>query len=316
MKKLKVMEEFKIDEISAVDRPAQSHAKMTIMKREEPVEAETEHDEEDDDDDYKEQTEKGEDTMTTKNEPTVADLQKQVAELSQQLEAAKKNDAAKQVEELTAKVTALETEKAALVADAALSDVEKAFIAKMSDDEKKKFRGMSEKERADCMKKAAEADEVVKVDGQEIRKSVVGDAQFAMFQSLAKRLEETEKMAKAEREAREATEFSKRAEEELNHFAGEVVEKAAVLKAIAGIADEKVRGTLNAMLKSGNSALKTAFTTFGHKDGRVNKSADANAFLKKVDEIRIAEKCSHQDAMAKARKNYPEEFKAYNEVQN
>ena len=36
-KKKRIMREFEISEISAVDRPAQAHARMSVMKREEPV---------------------------------------------------------------------------------------------------------------------------------------------------------------------------------------------------------------------------------------------------------------------------------------
>lgn len=279
-----------------------------------------------------------EETMDKETEKKVAELKKQLTELSDKLgKIDKAKDAAKHSElegQLTAvkaqlhdletdtlaklqeQLEALTADNEALKAKAEMSDAEREYMDELDDeDEKKKFRGMSSAERQKVMTKKRASDEELVVEGQTILKSKVGDAQFAIFKAQADRLKKAEDDIAKERTARENAVLAKRATEELPHFGGEDSAKAAVLKAVDSIEDEDVRKSLTEMLKAGNAAIGAGFTKFGHKGDTVPKSVveKANLFEKRIDEIRVAEKVSHTKAMELARERHPEEFKAYQE---
>lgn len=279
MPKRREMQEFKITELSGVDRPAQAHAKMTIMKRADPL------DEED--------LNKGARNMPDDNKE-LEGLQKQVAELTAKLEAATK---AQSDAEFLAK----------------MDGKEKAWFETLSDDEKEKARKCSPEERAAMMNKALASDEVVKIDGVEIRKSAVGDAQFTLLKQTSERMAAIEKSAAADREALAKATFEKRAEDEFGHLPGDKVAKGALLKAVNELPEE-VRSTLDTMLKAGEKAIVSAFNSIGTRGDLAKKAA--GDFSKRVDEIAARDKINKTAALQKARKEYPEEFKVYQDLEN
>jgi myosin heavy subunit len=194
---------------------------------------------------------------------------------------------------------------------------EEEYAASMKDDKAQKaFREMAPEARKAAMAKAKADDEVLKVEGVgEIRKSVVGEAQFALFKAQQVQNETIRKDLDAERDLRKRAELTKSVETGfMKDFTGKTDDKVDVLKAIESITDEKVRKNLTDMLETGAKAVKAAFTTLGHGgqgslDPDVKKAADD--FMAKVTEIKRAEKCSHMEAMQKAQKEHPALFKAY-----
>ena len=143
-------------------------------------------------------------------------------------------------------------------------------------------------------------DEVIKVDGQDVRKSAVGDASFQVFKSLDNR-------------ATMAT-LEKRASDEFGHVVGTATEKAAVLKAAASM-DEPTRKAFDAILTSAEQMAKGAFGRFGSgagndQPGNEDVAKAVSTFEGKVSEIAKRDGIGSSDAMRKARSEFPAEFAA------
>lgn len=248
---------------------------------------------------------------------TVEDLQKKVEDLKKQLDAATdaSEDAKKAAEmqakndELTKQLEDLKAELDMAKAESALSDEEKAYMSDKDEKTKKAFMDMSAEDRQKAIAKSIDTDEVIKFEGNEIRKSVVGDEQFAVFKAMAKKAEETDKKLSEETNKREQIELTKRAEDEFGHLPGEVESKVDVLRSINKIDDEDTRKCLEKMLEAGDKAIKAAFDTIGHDKETLKKTE--NDFKKKVAEIKKRDECSQTEAMQKARQEYPEEFAAF-----
>lgn len=267
-------------------------------------------------------------SMTDAEKRQLAELQKTVEDLTKKLEAATAKESAKkaaqlaeelakaqdELAEVTKKLEAIEAEKAEAVAKASMTDAEKAFCADMPTAEKMKFMAMSPADRAKAMKKSADADPVVyksEHTGEEFRKS--DDPRLV---KMAKQADEDRALAKAEREARENAEFSKRADDELGAFSEEVAkrdEKIEVIRAISKM-DEGPRSAITKMLAVGGKAIKAAFDTIGHRGEEVAKAA--GAFEKRVSEVQARDKCTKVAALERARVEFPEEFKAYQNLGN
>jgi hypothetical protein len=209
----KIMRSFKMTEISAVDRPAQVHARMSIMKRDDGNPAVTDGD--------IQMTEAEMIEITKKSKADMASLQAQL------------DDAMKEVADLKAQM--------------GKRDETIVELTKAND--------------------IAKSDEVIKVGDTEIRKSAVGDSTFAMFKA------QNAEIAKAN-DARELVELTKRAETELSALPGEAVAKAAVLKAVAKMAEAE-RTALDAMLKGGQAALASLMKSKG-RDGVSGEGATAD----------------------------------------
>jgi hypothetical protein len=123
-------------------------------------------------------------------------------------------------------------------------------------------------------------DETILVGGVELKKSAVGEGTFAALKAQASEI------AKAKDEA-ETVALTKRAETEFANLPGEPLAKARVLKAVAGL-PEAERTTLEALLKAGNAALKSATTEVG-KGGGAGGDADAEAKLETLAKSHAAE---------------------------
>lgn len=250
-------------------------------------------------------------------EMTEKELQKQVADLTAEL--AKLKAAQTELEtantDLVAKAAAAAEEVATLKAKEKLTPEQQAFLdrVKGKDDEEKKkaekaFLALSPADRDKLIAEKAANDEVVTIEGEEVRKSVVGEAQFKIMKASAVRITNLEKANAEEAEKRETAELSKRADDTFPKLPGTTIEKVAVLKVI-GKASKEVQESFAKMMTAGEKAIEAAFGKVGHGGGKAPASG-AN-FLKRVDEIVSRDKLARTAAMEKARKEYPEEFEAY-----
>jgi hypothetical protein len=286
----RIMREFRLQELSAVDRPAQQHAKMILMKRD---------DSNPEGDDMDKKVEVKEDAPVT-----IDDLTKTISELTVKLEKSE-SDRVKAESDLA-------TEKAKLDPD------DEEYAGKLDPDSRKAFIALTSKERkakiGEAKKAAEKADEIMTIEGVgEIRKSVVGESQFAYMKTQQERLAKQEKELAAERDLRKRAELTKVVTDEYDNLPGELEKKVDVMKAVDDLPEE-ARKTLTTMLTAGNKAIGAAFTSFGHNGEARKRSAED--FMKKVEEVRILDKCSNQDAMQKVRKLHPDLFLAYQGQQN
>lgn len=280
----------------------------------------------------------GENTKVAELEGQVANLEAMVEKLTKQLEAAGNDDpdlkktvelqgqldeALSKLDEMTdalEKVMAdSEAAKAELAIAKAMSDEEKDYCKDMKAEERSAFMAKPADERKKAMQKKADADETVVVEGETIRKSAVGDAVFSVMKKQAERIAKSEKDIAEERERREMSELRKRADDQYSHVPGTTEERAKVLAAIAKM-DEPVQKSLTAILESCEKLTKAGFDKIGHGGG---KGADlisdeikkqANGFEAKVVEIKSRDKCSGSEAMTKARREFPDLYKAYSTV--
>lgn len=260
--------------------------------------------------------------MTDAEKKQIDDLQKSVADLTSKLEAATAKEPAKKAADLAGELDAIkarlkkaeedleenEEELAREKKKAAMSDEEKEYMETLEDDEKRAaFMRMSGDDRKKAMKVKKDADPVVyksERTGEEFRKS--DDPRLVKY---AKQADEDAQIAKAEREARQTAELTKRADEEpYKHLPGEAARKVDVLRAISKMAEEP-RAELEKMLAAGGKAIAAAFQTIGHSRDAVAKSAAD--FEKRVTEIAQRDKLPRFQAMEKARAEFPEEFRAY-----
>ncbi|MDO8614627.1 MAG: hypothetical protein Q7T33_02685 [Dehalococcoidia bacterium] len=367
----RIMRDFVLNELSAVDNPAQKHAVAVLMKRDK-AEKRAPDSHEDDavpadkaarvqeslrqflgavaeesaviaetiakslsavpalaellPEDYG----KGDDTMNDAEKKQMADLQKSVDDLTEKLAAATAKEPAKkavelqeqldaakvQITEFTEKLAKSDAAKVEAEAVAKMSDAEKEHMAELSGADKMKFMQATPDERKKMMAKVADANPVVyksESTGEEYRKN--DDPRLA---KLAKLADEDREVAKTEREKRESAELAKRADEEpYKHFSVEKAKddkegptKTDVLRAISKM-DEAPRAVLEKWLGIGGKAISAAFEKIGHsREGAQKSAAD---FSKRVNEIMVRDKISKKDALEKAPKEFPEEFKAYQE---
>lgn len=243
------------DEVSLVDRPANPGARVVLYKRSN----ETVPDAGNPAGDH---VSKGKDNpMPADDAKKVADLEKSVADLT------------KSVTDLTSKLEKAEADKNEAQAIAKMSDAEREYLKGIKGDDRKEFLEMTAAKRRKLVKAAEDDDEVLKVAGQEIRKSAVGESAFEVMKAQQAQLNEQAEAIKKAAEKSEMDALTKRAADEFGHLPGEAVVKAKVLKAVAGM-DDETRKALDEMLKAGEEAIKGAFKTIGVRKGEVVGSAE------------------------------------------
>ncbi len=169
-----------------------------------------------------------------------------------------KEEIAKMVQEAVAPV-----QKKLEVAEtiAKMDDVTKTYYHALNENDQESFLKLSDDDRKvlideDKIKKEAD-DETFTAHGKEIRKSVVGEAAFAVMKGQQKDIEEANKIAKSERDKRQISELAKQAELLYPNLPGDEVSKGQVMKALKEMPKE-TQETLSTMLKSGNEAIETA----------------------------------------------------------
>lgn len=259
---------------------------------------------------------------------TIQELQKEITELTGKLSEvstalAENKDNAEKVTELGETVKNLSDELTKVqetlrieMLKSAMSDDEKTHLATLKGEDRKAFIEASPEDRAKVLKKDEPAnEETIEVGGTVVKKSVVGEAAFAVFKAQQEQVEKANKAAaesaeavKKEREQRELLEFTKQAEKDWDNLPGELKDKAQVMKVMHSMTEDQ-RIVLEKMLDAGNKAIKAAYTTIGHQDGR--GEADAKKFNEVVDKIRSEEKLTRTEAMKKARSRHPDLFDAY-----
>ena len=204
--------------------------------------------------------------------------------------------------------TVEQVEKDLAAATASLAAAEKArdaaVAAKMTAEEAKDK--MSE-ELEETKKALVEAtDDVIKVEGVEVRKSVVGETQFNVTKALA---------AKADRAELEA-----RAEKRFPTLIGSAAVKAAMLKAAEGLGDEEseLRKGAVQMLEAAERMTAKGFERYGVGDPDAQPTAKAAkaTFDGKVSEIQKRDSCTPTEAMKRARREFPVEFEASQQTVN
>lgn len=153
----------------------------------------------------------------------------------------------------------------------------------------------------------ADADEILKVGDRSIRKSVVGEDQFAIFKA------QQEELTKA-RDERELAKLEKRAGDEFSALPGTDSEIALVLKHMAS-APEAVRKSADAIFTAAQKN-KGAFESIGKSGRKGGEGGGADAaitkraeFGGKVSEIAKRDGIGRADAMGKARREYPDLYK-------
>lgn len=277
-------------------------------------------------------------TKVAELEGQVTEMEAQIGDLTKQLEAVTKsddsaakvaelvgqlNEVTKALEKATTDIEAANTAKAeaeavAKTAEAVakLSPDQRSIYDELAKADKKKasdFLDMKEEEKEGEVKKRASNDESVVIEGETIRKSVVGDAVFATMKKQADRIAKNEKDLEIEKKARETAELSKRAEAEFSHVPGTVEERAGMLGAIEKM-EEPVKKAFMAVFTQSEKLAKAGFERIGggHDDPKNEDIAKVRRdFDSKVDEIAKSEKVSRTQALSKARKKYPDLFKQY-----
>lgn len=271
-KQKKILNRIRIDEISAVDRPAQEDATMTIMKRadETPNPTETMTEEVQKNEEVTEEvvtevveTEEVEKAEEVTEEAPEADAEVEKAEEAEETEEEDEEEKGyeKSLADLTAELEVLQSELALAKSVAELSDAEKEVFASIEGEEARtEFLGKSADERAELIAKAADENAVIykSLDGVEF--TAQDDERLV---SLAKQADEYKAQLVAAEEASIEKSYNERAETQLAHLPGELVTKNAVLRAIDGIEDEAVREQALSMLKAQSVAIEEQFVTKG-----------------------------------------------------
>lgn len=131
---------------------------------------------------------------------------------------------------------------------------------------------------------------------EELAKKEADDAIKKQFEDMEKRAVEAEKVAadalniaKAEREARELLEYSKRAETEYPNIGGTPEQKGEFLKAIGGLSQD-MQKFAKEMLTSHNEAIGKSFHEYGS-----TRSTEAAGPLEKLNSLAKAYQEAHTD---------------------
>lgn len=225
-----------------------------------------------------------------------------VSELEKSLAALTKKFEDSETARKTAEAELMVTKKVA-----ELTEDERALYDKCADAKAKTdFLALEKSARASLVKKAVSEDEALEVGGVTILKSATDPSMFAIFKAQAARTTELEKSVSEERAKTRQLELRKRAEDELGTMPGTLDEKIALLKSLDSM-PEDVRKTATSLFEAASKTANLAFTRMGSAGG-VNKGKSSD-FEKKVTEIRKRDTCTRQQAMTKARHEFPDEFR-------
>jgi len=244
--------------------------------------------------------------MAGENQVDVAELEKQHAELGEQ------------IVKLGGKVKYPENDDSKLKAKKSVERVrlDKAKAKAQAEDDEEDPEDSDdmlddESDSAPAKKTKKAADETVEFNGQTIAKSAVGEAQFAIFKSMAAELAKASTdIAKAQDDALTAR-LEKRADDQYAHVPGSTQERGAMLKAIEKM-DEPLRKSFEAVFAQSEKLAKAAFSTVGTSSGdSENIKKSKQDFETKVTEIAKRDNIARAAAMTKARAEHPDLFKAY-----
>lgn len=192
------------------------------------------------------------------------------------------------------RITALEATNATLTKIAALPAAHKSHYDGLAEDARGAFLDADESARetavADAQKAKADADPVIykAADGSEYRQS--DDVRLV---EMAKARDEDRKEFIKLRRAQEDADLAKRAEADLANLPGDLAVRKALLKAVDGIEDEKLRQGAQDALKAHNARMGGALREvgFGGSPAVIEKGderAQANAELERLAKERAA----------------------------
>ena len=256
-----IMREFRIDRISGVDLPAQQGAIVAIMKRTTPEDV------------HNEIVERAVRLSKLLN-VDVKDIYRidhfeKAVQMAVKKAGVNMPEETTQTNEPTLQQVQAKLDRAESIV--ALSSEERAHFDALPEDMRDTFLGKNVTDRRAEIVAKNDADPVVytTTDGVEIRKSA-GEAMIA----IAKSNDELRKANDSLVKAREQDALEKRADVELSHLPGDLQSRAALLKAVESIPDDKQRETALAALKSQNETAKGAYRTLGHGGGLGEPSSD------------------------------------------
>jgi hypothetical protein len=274
-----VFSSMQLDEISAVDKPAQPGARMSIMKR-----ADSKDEDEDEDEKGKNPFGKNKasggvpdstDASKSNSGDSTADS---VGNVQQGTTMSEKNDqtvdettaVAKQLDELTKRA-----ERAEKVAE--LNDAQRAIFTGLDVEGQDNFLGLSPDLRDAQVAKAAEANAVVYTDaeGTEYRKS---DDQRMV--NLAKRADAERDLRVKGEELAKASALAKRAEG-FKHITGGVEAATLLLKGIDNLPEAEQAPALEA-LKAQDAAMAQAFVRKGTSEVPSNEESPLDTIAKAI----------------------------------
>ncbi|AXH72106.1 MAG: hypothetical protein [Siphoviridae sp. ctdc_1] len=158
--------------------------------------------------------------------------------------------------ELQKQLDEANAQNAVLTAEAGMNDAQKAYYGTLDETAKASFRALDNSTRDVMVSTAKAGDEIVKVNGAEIRKSAVGDATFQILKSQQEEIT-TQKEAST---VAKFTEMAKSAD--FATLPGELTVKAAALREIDEL-PEVAKAAVTAMLKAGNEAMKARHAPAG-----------------------------------------------------
>lgn len=254
----RILHRLKLNEISAVDRPAQEHARMVIMKRAKQVVVDNEDKDEDNED------------------MTEAELKKRITDLEGSV-----STLTNTVTTVTKDRDSLKAENDALEVRASFDGDTLNYFAGLSDKEQNSFLKMSKTLRDASVATFKASDEEIEVGGQKIRKSQAGNMWPVLKAQATQAKEFTDKLAKST-DAEEKATLQKRVIEEFNHLPGTTEERASVLKHVLAIKDEPIRKAAEAILKTAEAHAKANFSRKGYQGGDDTSGDDAESKLNKL----------------------------------
>jgi len=157
---------------------------------------------------------------------------------------------------------------------ALLNDAEKAYFNGLGESDQSTFLTKSSGERASELVRMLESNPIVYTSTDG---TVFRKNDEPRFVAMAKRADETQKALEASEAARESDRIAKRAETEFKHLPGTVAVRSALVKAIEGIKDEATRKDAEAALKAGDAALAKSFVELGTSTPGEGAAGDAVA---------------------------------------
>lgn len=266
-------------EVSLVDKGANPGAHITLFKRDDGTPPAGSGG----------ATAPGREKETPMTKGTEGDLQSQVDALTKKLEAAEKG--------LKAKTTELAKAGDATTKMKTLMDALKAAGVTATDED-----GSFE-----VAKKTEKAAEMMDLgDGNLVEKAAVPEALLKSFEAQQERiakLEETNQDAKLE----------KRAADLIPNLVGGADVHIALLKAVDTIKDDALRGEVAKTLKAASETV----ALLGKGEGKTTKGENSGAIAKfegRITEIAKRDDIPKTEAMDKARREFPDEFQAYQEA--
>lgn len=292
MKKKNKLSNIKLDEVSLVDKGANQEAFILLHKRDQMEEKEILENQEDSTVEVAADVEKSAPAETAPADVAPADVKKNefteklaIAEsfedlwklqgvlrdaVQEVIESDGENKVADVFSVIDSYANALKERMATALSKrdedvASIAELEKklSFVEKINDEQKKYFQDMDEVAKKDLLAKedAVEEltkriseDEVVVLEGAEIRKSKVGNEAFAIISKAVSEKAEAERKYQEEVAKREHEECIAKAKETLDGYSceEEVLEKA--YKAYASMSDED-RASFDIIFKIGSAAI-------------------------------------------------------------